>query len=49
MKQTECVTMSVARRLANAIYNAARFYFALRFVFFGFWLKPIPIREECCC
>ena len=49
MKQTECVTMSVARRLANAIYNAARVYFALRFVFFGFWLTLSPIREDCSC
>lgn len=49
MKRSECNTVSLTRRLTNAVNNAARFYFALRFVFFGFWLKPIPIREECCC
>ena len=49
MKHSERVAMSLTRRVTNAVNNAARFYFALRFVFFGFWLELIPIREDCSC
>ena len=32
--------------IAYSIENAVRYYYALRFYFFGFWFMLLPIRKD---